>query len=78
MDSKRAEVLKMRLMTGIIAWRKLLLYARVYIRPDLTKKQLQESKNLYAELLEKRGKYPAKVWKISKGVIIEVGQHVEY
>ena len=46
-------------------------YARVYIRPDLTKKQLEASKNLYTELLRKREQMPDRHWKIVRGEIIE-------
>lgn len=47
-------------------------YARVYIRPDLTKAQLEVSKNLYGELLKKREQQPLKRWKIVRGVVVEV------
>ena len=47
-------------------------YALVYIRPDLTKKQLEASKNLYTELRKKREEHPTQTWKIFKGEIIEV------
>lgn len=47
-------------------------YAKVYIRPDLTKKQLEVSKNLYGELLRKREEYPEQRWKIIKGEIVEL------
>ena len=47
-------------------------YYKVYIRPDLTKMQLQQSKNLYEELKSIREVYPDITWKISKGQITRV------
>ena len=47
-------------------------YAKVYIRPDLTPKQLEASKNLYEQLKETREQYPEKQFKIVKGKIQEV------
>ena len=52
-------------------------FARVYIRPDLTKKQLTESKNLYAELKKIRDDQPEKRWKIFRGRIVEVTEERE-
>ena len=47
-------------------------YAKIYIRPDLTKLQLEESKNLYQQLVKTREKHPTQTWKIVKGKIQEV------
>ena len=47
-------------------------YAKVYIRPDLTPKQLEASKNLYEQLKETREQNPEKQFKIVKGKIQEV------
>ena len=47
-------------------------YSKVYIRPDMTKKQVVESKNLYELLKQKRLDYPQQTWKITRGRIIEV------
>ena len=44
----------------------------VYIRPELTKKQLEESKNLTITLRAKRQENPNKKYKIYRGNIIEV------
>jgi len=49
-------------------------YSHVYIRPDLTAKQLTESKNLQDVLAKTRMKEPEKRWKIFRGRIIEVQQ----
>jgi hypothetical protein len=46
------------------------IYAKVYIKPDLTKKQQQESKNLYEALKTKRLQDQANHYVISKGKII--------
>ena len=48
------------------------VYAKVYIRPDLTPKQQAESKNLYARLLKIRDKNPTNSYKIRRGRIIQV------
>ena len=50
------------------------IYARVYIRPDLTPKQLEASKNLYTKLKEVReqNKDTGKKFKIFKGEIVPV------
>ena len=50
------------------------VYARVYIRPDLTPKQLEASKNLYMKLKEVReqNKDTGKKFKILKGEIVPV------
>jgi hypothetical protein len=45
---------------------------QVYIRPDLTYKQLEESKNLTKNLRAKRTANPTKKYKIHRGKIIEV------
>ena len=47
-------------------------YAKIYIRPDLTKLQLEESKNLYQQLVKTREKHPNQTWKIVRGKIQEV------
>ena len=44
---------------------------KVYIRPDLTKKQLEESKNLTTQLRAKRTENPGRTFKIYRGKIIE-------
>lgn len=44
----------------------------VYIRPDLTKAQLEESKNLRALLKTTRENNPGKVYKIQRNQVIEV------
>ena len=49
-------------------------YSKVYIRPDLTPKQLEASKNLYLQLKEVRENNPTKVFKIVKGAIKEIKQ----
>ena len=49
-------------------------FAKVYIRPDLTPQQLEQSKNLYMKLKEVREQEPTKKWKIQKGEIVEVPQ----
>jgi hypothetical protein len=46
------------------------LYAKVYVKPDLTKKQQEESKNLFEALKEKRASDPDNQYIISKGKII--------
>lgn len=48
------------------------VYSAVYIRPDLTKKQLEASKNLRAQLQVKRTATPDKIWTIKQGQIVEV------
>ena len=52
-------------------------YYRVYIRPDLTVKQLATSKNLQEMLKQKRLDYPQKQWKIFRERIIEVEATVD-
>ena len=47
-------------------------YCRVYIRPDLTIKQLEASKNLYETLKKKHLDHPEKQWKIFRDKIIEI------
>ena len=47
-------------------------YADVYIRPDLTKLQIETSKNLTAELKEKREHLKEGKWVIRKGVVIDL------
>ena len=48
-------------------------FSKVYLRPDLTPKQQEASKNLYATLLEVREQDPTNHYKISKGSIVKVG-----
>ena len=48
-------------------------FSRIYLRPDLTPKQQEASKNLYATLVEVREQDPANHYKISKGEIVKVG-----
>ena len=47
-------------------------YTRLYVRPDLTRTQLQASKNLYATLIKKRQEQPNQQWKIRRGKIYMV------
>ena len=47
-------------------------FAKVYIKPNLTEKQQEESKNLQAELKKRRDKEPTIPIKISKGKIVVV------
>ena len=47
------------------------IYSEVYIRPDLTKTQIQQSKNLSAQLKEKRDQDPGR-WVIRRGKIINL------
>ena len=49
------------------------IYANVYIRPDLTKQQIETSKNLSAELKNTRENQPGK-WVIRKGLIINLNE----
>ena len=44
-------------------------YAKVYVKPDLTKNQQKESKNLYAKLLKQREEDPDNRWVIYRGKI---------
>lgn len=46
------------------------IYSKVYVKPDLTKKQQQESKNLYEALKDKRLLDPDNHYIIAKGKII--------
>lgn len=46
-------------------------YAKVYLKPDLTKKQQEESKNLYENLKRQRVSDPENQYIISKGRIIQ-------
>ena len=48
------------------------VHAKVFIRPDLTKSQLEHSKNLSAQLQEKRAAFPDKKWMIKRSEIVEV------
>ena len=50
------------------------IHADVYIRPDLTKQQIQASKNLTAQLKEKREHLKEGKWVIRKGMIIDLNQ----
>jgi len=47
------------------------IYKDVYIRPDLTKKQMHVSKNLRINLKLIREKYPGRTWTIRGGRILE-------
>lgn len=53
------------------------IYKLVYIRPDLTKKQLEESKNLRRELAEIRTKQPEKKWVIKRNKIVALANNPE-
>ena len=44
-------------------------YAKVYVKPDLTKNQQKESKNLYTKLLKQREEDPDNRWVIYRGKI---------
>ena len=48
------------------------VYKKAYIRPDLTKNQMAESKNLRASLKVIRESQPEKKWTIKRGQIIEI------
>ena len=48
-------------------------YAKVYIRPDLTPKQQEDSKNLWEALKTQRSEDPGNLYKIKTGRIIKVG-----
>ena len=52
-------------------------FCRVYIRPDLTPKQLESSKNLHRELKDIREKNQEKKYKIYRGKIVQVEEEVE-
>ena len=45
---------------------------KIFIRPELTKKQMEESKNLTTELRAKKAANPTRKFKIYRGEIIEV------
>ena len=47
-------------------------YALVYIKPNLTPQQQEESKNLYIQLQEVKKKNPGLKYKISKGQIVQI------
>ena len=47
-------------------------FAKVYVKPNLTIQQQEQSKNLQVELQETRLKYPQKRYKITRGKIVEV------
>ena len=49
-------------------------YYMVYIKPDLTPKQTEESKNLVAILKKTRIDNPTKKWKIFRGKIVEIDE----
>ena len=53
-------------------------YSKIYLRPDLTPKQQQASKNLYASLLEAREQNPNYSYKISKGKVVNLGLKEDY
>ena len=48
------------------------VHSKVYIRPDMTKRQLEDSKNLHACLQQKRMSYPDKKWTIRKGEVVDL------
>ena len=48
------------------------VHRKVYIRPDMTKRQLEDSKNLHACLQQKRMSYPDKKSKIRKGEVVDL------
>ena len=48
-------------------------FARVYIRPDLTPKQQEESKNLVEALKTQRQQDQGHLYKIQRGKIIKIG-----
>ena len=50
-------------------------YHKVYIKPDLTPKQVEASKNLVSQLKTVRGQNPTKKFKIIRGEICEVDEH---
>ena len=47
-------------------------YYSVFIRPDLTKRQRTQSKNLQAQLLKTRAAHPKRLFKIKQGKIVEL------
>ena len=49
-------------------------FSKVYIKPDLTPKQVEASKNLYAELKAIREREPTKKWKIYRGEIVQINE----
>ena len=49
-------------------------FAKVYVKPNLTILQKEQSKNLHIQLAEIRLKNPLKTYKITKGEIVEVPQ----
>ena len=48
------------------------VHSKIYIRPDMTKRQLEDSKNLHASLQQKRMSYPDKKWIIRKGEVVDL------
>jgi len=48
------------------------VHSKIYIRPDLTKLQLEESKNLRETLKTQREKEPDKRWMIRRGRVVEI------
>lgn len=52
-------------------------FYKVYIKPDLTPKQAQESKNLVAQLNQTRDDNPTKKFKIYRGKITEINANGE-
>ena len=48
------------------------VHSKIYIRPDMTKRQLEDSKNLHACLQQKRMSYPDKKWIIRKGEVVDL------
>ena len=49
-------------------------FARVYIKPNLTKQQNEQSKNLQEDLRQRKLANPNKSFKISKGKIVEINK----
>ena len=48
------------------------VHSKIYICPDMTKRQLEDSKNLHASLQQKRMSYPDKKWIIRKGEVVDL------
>ena len=50
-------------------------FYKVYVRPNLTKKQLEDSKNLQDKLEVVKKKYPNQKFKITRGEIVEIKEN---
>ena len=48
-------------------------FSKVYVKPDMTPKQIQASKNLWETLQRTKREDPHHIYKIKKGEIINVG-----